>query len=65
VTLELLIIKKIMKRVYLSGAAKKKAKNEKKLKEDKGKRNLHDFGWCTSSRNLAQNDINEQQCIRK
>ncbi|XP_060845261.1 zinc finger MYM-type protein 1-like [Rhopalosiphum padi] len=51
-----------MKRVYLSGAAKKKAKNEKKLKEDKGKRNLHDFGWCTSSRNLAQNDINEQQC---
>ncbi|XP_060845943.1 zinc finger MYM-type protein 1-like [Rhopalosiphum padi] len=59
---ELLIIKKIMKRVYLSGAAKKKAKNEKKLKEDKGKRNLHDFGWCTSSRNLAQNDINEQQC---
>lgn len=41
--------------MYLSGAAKK-AKNEK------GKRNLHDFGWCTSSRNLVQNDINEQQC---
>lgn len=34
-TLELLIIKKIMKRVYLSGAAKRKAKNEKKLKEEK------------------------------
>lgn len=61
-TLELLIIKKIMKRVYLSGAEKKKAKNEKKLKEEKGKRNLHYFGWCTSSRNLAQNYINEQKC---
>ncbi|XP_022183240.1 zinc finger MYM-type protein 5-like [Myzus persicae] len=51
-----------MKHVYLSGAEKKKAKNEKKLKEEKGKRNLHNFGWCTSSRNLAQNYINEQKC---
>ncbi|KAL4123288.1 hypothetical protein QTP88_015486 [Uroleucon formosanum] len=51
-----------MKRVYLSGAAKRKAKNNKKLKEEKGKRNLYDLGWCSSSRNLIQNDINEQQC---
>ncbi|KAL4125832.1 hypothetical protein QTP88_010072 [Uroleucon formosanum] len=54
--------KKIMKRVYLSGAAKRKAKNNKKLKEEKGKHNLYDLGWCSSSRNLIQNDINEQQC---
>ncbi|CAI6357668.1 unnamed protein product [Macrosiphum euphorbiae] len=40
----------------------RKAKNNKKLKEEKGKRNLHDLGWCSSSRNLIQNDINEQRC---
>lgn len=50
-----------MKRVYLSGSAKRKAKNDKKLKEEKGKRSLHDLGWCVSSRNLIQNNINKQQ----
>jgi len=31
----------------------------KKLKEENGKQNLRDLGWCTSSRNLIQNNINE------
>lgn len=51
-----------MKSVYLSGAAKRKAKSDKKLKEEEAKRTLHDLDWCTSSRNFIQNNINEQQC---
>ncbi|XP_050062926.1 uncharacterized protein LOC126552275 [Aphis gossypii] len=49
-----------MKRVYLSGAAKRKASNEKKLKEEKGKRSLKDLDWFTSSKTLVRNNINEQ-----
>ncbi|KAF0713938.1 zinc finger MYM-type protein 5-like [Aphis craccivora] len=40
------------------GCSKRKAK----LKDKKGKQNLHDLGWMSSSRNLIINDINEQHC---
>lgn len=51
-----------MKRVYLSGAAKKKAKHHKKLEEEKGKRSLQDLDWFKSTRNSIQNNINEGKC---